>query len=912
MQVSLVVNTYNRAGSLADLLAALPYQSHEEFELIVVAGPCTDETPSLLRSLEGRIRVVECPETHLSISRNLGIDAAAGEIVAFIDDDAVPSARWLEELVAAYDDDSVAGAGGIVYDDGGFAKQYEYAVCDRSAETRFDVAPPLERYVQPGADPFLYLQGTNCSFRRDRLAEIGGFDEEIEYFLDEVDVCLELIDRGHTLRALPRAAVQHRYLKSHIRDHRGVVQDPYAAVKNRLRFALRHGLGRHSVQEILERHGAYIESMRAVAQREFDAGRIDAARHRWFGDRLEEATRAGLERGMSGGRRGREIAARDPEAFRPFPVLKPDGGPLRVCLTSTEYPPEVGGIGRWTADLAGELARGGHEVHVVTAAAGPPAIRFEDGCWIHRLGYADLGIPELEGSPLAGLLYRLAIVQHEVDRLRREAGIEIVSGGVWNSEGRFAGLDRSLPAILTLHTSLEKIASMHPSWTELPHTRQTIALEHRTLARARFVLANSEASLNDARSRLDPATLEATWVVPHGVRDRRGEVERSRGDDGRVRLLFVGRLERRKGVDVLLEVAPALLRDHPELEIVLVGRDTDNTEIGSSYREAFERRYGGDPAVRGRVVFAGEVSDEELVQAYADADLFCAPSRSESFGLTVVEAMSFGLPAVACRAGGMAGPRRRRRVRARWSTPGDPGCPRRSPAFPAGGARWPSASGSGAAARAQLRGALRPPRRRRPHGRGLSRGDRPGTERALPDRERARPPSSQADLEPRGMARSRRRRAAPPPAPARRGRQRGHRPLGGGRTRRGPLAAGAGASGRLAAPARAPVHRPPAPLPEAARDGALEHPADLGRRPGAGQRCPAAQREQLAEQEPPARCLSHRPGALEQPSRRDESASSSCWRSRFASSVAAKRPRRTRPGPRIPNRDRVRGEARGG
>ena len=50
MQVSIVVNTYNRAGSLADLLAALPYQTHGEFELIVVAGPCTDDTAELLRA----------------------------------------------------------------------------------------------------------------------------------------------------------------------------------------------------------------------------------------------------------------------------------------------------------------------------------------------------------------------------------------------------------------------------------------------------------------------------------------------------------------------------------------------------------------------------------------------------------------------------------------------------------------------------------------------------------------------------------------------------------------------------------------------------------------------------------------------------------------------------------------------
>ena len=653
MQVSVIVNTYNRAGSLGDLLSSLRYQTYEAFEVVVVAGPCTDETPQLLDRWGDAVRVVECPELHLSISRNVGIDAASGEIVAFIDDDAVPSAHWLEGLVAAYDSDSVAGAGGIVYDNDGFTIQYEYSVCDRSAETRFDVRPPLDRYVHPGADPFLYLQGTNCSFRRDRLEEIGGFDEEIEYFLDEVDVCLELVDRGYQLRALPGASVQHRYLQSHIRDDRGVVSDPYAAAKNRLMFALRHGRGRHPVHEILARHVAYLDSLRAVADHEHAEGRIDDQRRDWFSTRVEEATRSGMELGLSGERRGRAIAAREAGAFRPFPTLRPPGGSLRICFTSVEYPPDVGGIGRWTADLAQGLAADGHEVHVLTSATDAPAVRFEDGCWVHRLAYADLKIPDLEGVPVEGLLYRLAIVHREMQRLSREAPIDLVSGGLWGSEGYLAQLEPDRAGVLTLHTSYEKIASMHPSWDGLPHTRQMIALEHATLARARFVIANSEGSLDEARDLVDPRTLEASWVVPHGVRDRRAEVVRRRPDDGRVRLLFAGRLERRKGIDVLLGVAPDLLHEFPELEIVLVGRDTANTELGTTYRRAFERGHGSDSAVRNRVLFAGEISDDELAQSYADADLFCAPSRFESFGLTLVEAMSFGLPVVGCWAGGM-------------------------------------------------------------------------------------------------------------------------------------------------------------------------------------------------------------------------------------------------------------------
>src|SRR4051794_20720929 len=188
MRLSVVVNTYNRGPSLRQTLRALRHQTHREFEVVVVNGPSADETPAVLAEFAGAVRVGSCPEVHLSRSRNVGIGLASGEVAAFIDDDAVPEPRWLEELAAAYADERVGGAGGIVYDHTGFRLQYRYAVCDRVGSPRFDVAPPFAAFAHPGADPFVYLQGTNASFRRRCLVEVGGFDEEIEYYLDEAEV----------------------------------------------------------------------------------------------------------------------------------------------------------------------------------------------------------------------------------------------------------------------------------------------------------------------------------------------------------------------------------------------------------------------------------------------------------------------------------------------------------------------------------------------------------------------------------------------------------------------------------------------------------------------------------------------------------------------------------------------------
>ena len=238
MHVSVVINTYNRVETLGDTLDALRRQSFAGFEVVVVNGPSTDGTVALLAERAGDLRSVSCPERHLARSRNLGVDAAAGDVVAFIDDDALPEPTWLEELVAAYADPGVAGAGGVVLDETGVTPQYRFSACDRVARPDFDVAPPFDALTRPGADPFLYLQGTDMSFRRDALAAIGGFDEEIEYNYDEADLCLRLIDAGYGLVALDGARVHHKVAPSHLRRSRGVSLDPFFEIKNRAYFAV--------------------------------------------------------------------------------------------------------------------------------------------------------------------------------------------------------------------------------------------------------------------------------------------------------------------------------------------------------------------------------------------------------------------------------------------------------------------------------------------------------------------------------------------------------------------------------------------------------------------------------------------------------------------------------------------------
>jgi glycogen(starch) synthase len=84
--------------------------------------------------------------------------------------------------------------------------------------------------------------------------------------------------------------------------------------------------------------------------------------------------------------------------------------------------------------------------------------------------------------------------------------------------------------------------------------------------------------------------------------------------------------------------------------VLLVGRDAYADQPERSYRRQYE---AGHPELIGRLKFCGELTDEELKRVSEESDIFCVPSRFESFGLIYIEAMRYGLPVVACDTGGV-------------------------------------------------------------------------------------------------------------------------------------------------------------------------------------------------------------------------------------------------------------------
>ena len=131
-------------------------------------------------------------------------------------------------------------------------------------------------------------------------------------------------------------------------------------------------------------------------------------------------------------------------------------------------------------------------------------------------------------------------------------------------------------------------------------------------------------------------------IIPNGVDIERFSPRvspRRELADGKLNILFVSRLEERKGLDHLLVAYAKVKRRFPNLRLIIVG---PGTRLGSKYEKLTEDMHLSD------VIFTGFVPGAELPGYYQSADIFCAPATGgESFGLVLLEAMASGKPVIA-------------------------------------------------------------------------------------------------------------------------------------------------------------------------------------------------------------------------------------------------------------------------
>jgi len=668
LTISVVINTLNRGTSLSQTLNSFRWQTYRgRFEIIVVNGPSTDDSQKVIENWIPKIRAAQCPLPNLSMSRNIGICMADGDIVAFIDDDGIPEPEWLEQIAAAYDRPEIGGVGGRVFDHTGYNFQSEYCMADRFGNATMIPSRPMPHRSFPGSFEFPHLLGTNASFRRQALIDIGGFDEEFEYFLDETDVCLRLVDAGYLIRQLGCAYVHHKYLPNSVRDDRRVVRHRYVVLKNKVYFTLKHARDYFPVERIYKEQERFIANSRNDILYCLDNDLLTQADAAAFEQDVEKAVAVGRTKGFQ--KPGPMITEASRAAlaghFTPFPTLSTNGDELTIVLVTQDYPPgHGGGIATFNRYLATALALLGHQVHVVCQSPDINRVDFEAGVWVHRI------VPQTVALSAAARKRQIpahiwnwsASARAEVRRIADHRPIDVVEAPIWDCQGIAFLLEGPWPLVTSLQTSLRFWLNDH---SELLDDRKWMTsfggpmlnAERELMEKSNAIRSISQAIQVDIERAYGFRFAEGQVVVaPLGLPDGGPTPKESPTaavvEGTELTILFVGRLERRKGIDVLLKAIPLVLAEQPGLYFRIIGDDSLPGPNGQTYRAAFERSPTGRRCAA-QVRFDGKVDERTLNDAYAACDIFVSPSRYESFGLIFLEAMRHSKPVIGCQIGGM-------------------------------------------------------------------------------------------------------------------------------------------------------------------------------------------------------------------------------------------------------------------
>ncbi|MHB8691502.1 MAG: glycosyltransferase [Solirubrobacteraceae bacterium] len=323
---------------------------------------------------------------------------------------------------------------------------------------------------------------------------------------------------------------------------------------------------------------------------------------------------------------------------------------MNLCLICRNVESQsCSGLARATRDLARGLVDRGHRVSIVSGQPGREPVTL-DGVVVIPV----TPVASVDPESALGQMLHAAAVYRQVDRLDREdEPIDAVVAPLWRAEGAVCLLDERFPTIVSCMTSLITLTELDPAWRNVPDIAERLAYERAAMRRTRYLHGLTEAVLQKTVTDYE-VSPDVAAVIGRGLLDRlanssllRPPAETAAPDDP-LNVLFVGRLERRKGVDTLLAAARELIEDGVPLTLTLAGPNAD-PELCA----AFERDVAELPAVRSSVRLTGAVSEAELHDLFRAADIVCAPSRYESHGVVLIEAMMFGKPIVTCAAGGI-------------------------------------------------------------------------------------------------------------------------------------------------------------------------------------------------------------------------------------------------------------------
>ena len=296
---------------------------------------------------------------------------------------------------------------------------------------------------------------------------------------------------------------------------------------------------------------------------------------------------------------------------------------MKIAMVSPYDFTWPGGVTAHVTQLARELGRSGHEVQVL--APHSPSRESQD---------ADLHVPLGRSVPLpsGGSIARVSLswwLYPKVRALLRKEQFDVIH--------LHEPMAPILPLCVLEFSDSVNVGTFHASYARQHLYRITHPIIKRWQQRLHGNIAVSPAARRYVNNTF-PGDYE---IIPNGIDFKHFSTNVApmpQYQDGKINILFVGRLEKRKGLRYLLEAYGKLKWDLPNIRLIVVGPGNPDKE---SYRVMSSQNLQD-------VEFVGRVSYDDLPRYYASADIFCSPATgAESFGIVLLEAMSAGKPVVA-------------------------------------------------------------------------------------------------------------------------------------------------------------------------------------------------------------------------------------------------------------------------
>jgi glycosyltransferase involved in cell wall biosynthesis/GT2 family glycosyltransferase len=624
--ISVVVCAYtrDRLEVLSEAVDSLRAQTLAPHEIVLVI----DHAPELLeevRALWSDLKIVANRERKgLSGARNSGVAEATGDVVAFLDDDAIAAPDWLARLAAAYSDPKVLGAGGAVRPrwvegkPGWFPPEFDWVVgCTHSG-------------MPQQLEPVRNLVGANMSFRRQPLLDVGGFSHDLGRVgtlpvgCEETDLSIRVHQRWPEAEILydPAAEVEH------------VVPASRGKVRYFLDRCRAEGRSKAVLSGMVGSDDG-LSSERTYVRRTLPLGFLrdlgDAAKGDAGGFGRAAMIFVGLAATTVDYLRVRTGVAKPDDTQTAHPSsngASAGGGPPRVLMVTPRSPLAQGGVERHVLEVSTRMAAAGVQVEVICTDPDSKDERTE----VHE----GVRIRTLRAWP-RGRDWHFA-------------------PGIWREMGKGRW---DLVHVQSYHTLVAPLAMLRALTLRVPYVVTFHggghSLEHRNRARGvqmrilRPLLRRAARLVAIARFEVEQygqllgVPPERFAFIPNGTDLSFSDGDVAGQEPETTTLASIGRIERYKGHHRVLEAFPLVVEQKPDARLLIVGKGPYEAELRKQaaalgVADKFEVTSVPPADPRGMAALLGQVSLVVLMSEFETHPLVALEAAAARRRLLVADA----------------------------------------------------------------------------------------------------------------------------------------------------------------------------------------------------------------------------------------------------------------------------------